>query len=81
MRTVPPVREIPCGNCNCGTYSIGAMLNPKARTLGALPEEERLKAIPRCKKDPELLCAGDMDYHLALIKLDENISSYMDKPL
>lgn len=69
------IRESPCGSCNCGTYSIEAMLNPKARIFGALSEEDRLKAIPHCKKDPEVLCAGDMDFHLALIKLDKRIQN------
>jgi hypothetical protein len=66
-------REVPCGNCNCGTYSMESSMNKNARKFGALEEKEREKSIPMCKKEPHLKCAGDTDFHLALIKLDESI--------
>lgn len=68
-------RDIPCGNCNCGTYSEMAMLNKKAREFGALEENERFEAIPMCKVDKHLKCAGDTDFHNALVKLDLYLDS------
>jgi hypothetical protein len=59
-----------CGNCDCGTYSMEASLNKKARKFGALEEADRLEAIPMCKVDKELKCAGCTDFHEALISLD-----------
>ena len=64
---------MPCGNCNCGTYSIEASMNKKARQFGALEEKEREKAIPMCKVDKHLKCAGDTDFHNALIDLDRRM--------
>lgn len=64
------VRHIPCGKCNCGVYSTLATLNKYARKLGALEEDERLQNISHCKIDPGLLCAGEMDFHNMLIKID-----------
>lgn len=66
-------RDIPCGNCDCGTYSDEAAMNKKARKFGALDEEERFLAIPMCKKDKDMKCAGAEDFHNALIRLDKMI--------
>jgi len=68
-------RSIPCGNCDCGTYSDEAALNKKARKFGALDEEERFLAIPMCKVDKDLKCAGADDFHKALISLDRMIDN------
>lgn len=35
-------REQPCGRCNCGTYSIDASMNVKARKFGALDDKEAI---------------------------------------
>ena len=68
-------RKEPCGNCNCGTYSMEASMNKLARKFGALDEDERYNAIPMCKVDKHLKCAGDTDFHNALIQLDKSIQS------
>ncbi len=62
--------DLPCGRCDCGTYSEYAMLNRKARKFGALDEAEREQAIPRCKTfDRE--CIGARHFHDALVMLDK----------
>lgn len=66
-------REQPCGRCNRGTYSIDTSMNVKARKFGALDEKERFESIPMCKIDKHLKCAGDTDFHFALIDLDKRI--------
>ena len=65
------IRKEPCGNCDCGTYSEFAMLNKKARTFGAINENKRVEAIPRCKKDKKVKCCGYYHHHLALIEIDK----------
>lgn len=67
-------RKEPCGNCNCGIYSIAASMNIKARKFGALEETERFNSIPMCKVDKHLKCAGDTDFHYALIDLDKRLN-------
>ena len=71
MVAVMEIREIPCGNCNCGVYSEMALLNPKARELGSYPTEERRSHINPCKKDPTVLCAGESDYCDYIESLDK----------
>lgn len=66
-------RKEPCGRCNCGIYSMEASMNVKARKFGALDEKERFESIPMCKVDTHLKCAGDTDFHIALIDLDKRI--------
>jgi hypothetical protein len=64
------IRNLPCGNCNCGVYSEMALLNPYARELGSYSEEERFTRLKPCKLDPDKICAGEYDYHTYLIQLD-----------
>ena len=66
-------RKEPCGRCDCGIYSMEASMNVKARKFGALDEKERFESIPMCKVDKHLKCAGDTDFHFALIDLDKRI--------
>ena len=49
-------------------------MNVKARKFGALDEKERFESIPMCKIDKHLKCAGDTDFHFALIDLDKRLN-------
>lgn len=64
--------DMPCGECDMGTYSEAAALNQKARRFGALCEKDRWGAIPKCKKFNRP-CNGAVDYHQFLIELDESL--------
>lgn len=61
---------MPCGNCDIGVYSELALLNPRARAFGALPSEERVANLPKCKTR-DCACVGATDFHKLLNQVDE----------
>jgi hypothetical protein len=47
--------DIPCGRCDCGTYSASAIFNPASQAIAAGG------SIPRCKTF-DRPCVGDQDF-------------------
>ena len=73
------IREEPCGNCDCGVYSLEAMLNPIAREFIYNPNSIRKFYIPLCKKDKNKGCAGYFDYHSMILNLDKHLDEIKNK--
>lgn len=55
-------REMPCGNCDCGTYAAGAVLAGVEMYRGTKERKEALRISPMCKHDASHICWGARDF-------------------
>lgn len=54
--------RMPCGNCDIGTYSVQPVLNGVKAFEGSATKREAINRAPRCKIEPNKVCAGAMDW-------------------